>query len=514
LLFLLAVLGLLPACSREQIVSHLPGVIQADIENSPITLDPRFASDALSSRISELVFDSLVKLDANGRLVGHIAESIERPSPTELVFHLRHDVHFSDGRALTARDVVFTYVSVTEPANLSPKRAGFAQLQSIAAVDAYTVLVTTTRPYAPALEMGMLGIVPFGSPAVSHATAGELPVGSGPFRVRRFLRDEMVVLDRNPFRPLPPRAIRAIMFKVVPDPTVRALELAEGICDFSENNIEPFLVDYLNKRPGLRIVKSPGSTYQYLAFNFRDPHLRDIRVRRAIAYAIDRESIVHSVLRDTARVATGMLTPENWAYEPDVMQYPYDPAKARELLEEAGYQAARDGTRFTLVYKTTPEGRRLAEALQAMLKAVGIRLVVRSNEWATFYGDIQHGNFDLTSMQWVGINDPHHYFLVFDSKSTPPNGYNRGWYSNPEMDRLVEEGDAEIDSDRRRTIYSAVQKLAAEDLPYVSLWWQDNVAVMNDGLTGFTPYPNGSLRSLATLTLAPTHASGVAERAR
>ncbi len=486
-------------CSRGSATPA--GFIQVDIETSPTSLDPRFATDAISSRIDELVFDSLVRLDARGEFVKDLAESVERPSPTEIVFHLRPGVRFSDGRPLTARDVKYTYDSVLDPASLSVKRAGFQELKSITAPDNLTVVMTTRRPYAPALEMAMLGIVPQGTPA--RATrALEAPPGTGPFRLLQFVRDEKVVLGRNPYRPAGPSQIGGIVFKIVPDPTVRALEMAGGTCDLAENNIQPDLLDYLSGRPDLKIIRSPGTTYRYIAINFRDPRLRDLRVRRAIAYAIDRKAIVQSLLRGTARLASGMLSPENWAYDGGVMTYPYDPAKARELLEEAGYPAGPDGMRkLDFVYKTTPEGAALAETLQAMLRRVGIRLSIRTNEWATFYSDIQRGNFDLTSMEWVGIEDPHQYYLVFDSKMTPPRGLNRGDYSNPEMDRLVEAGDVSIDTAERRRIYAQVQQLAAADLPYISLWWKDNVVVMKRGLNGFKPYPNGSLVSLAPLRL-------------
>ena len=139
-----------------------------------------------------------------------------------------------------------------------------------------------------------------------------------------------------------------------------------------------------------------------------------------------------------------------------------------------------------------------------MLAEVGIELKIQTYEWPTFYSDIQRGNFDLTSLAWIGINDPHHYYMVFDSRMKPPNGLNRGGYSNPEMDRLLEEAEVTMDPARRKAIYAAVQKLAASDLPYVSLWWQDNVAVMSREVTGFEPYPNGSLRSFATLSLEPS----------
>jgi len=480
-----------------------PGYLQVDIETSPLSLDPRFGTDAMSSRIDELLFDSLVRLDPHQRLVGDLAASIERPTPTELVFHLRPGLRFSDGRRLVARDVKYSYESLLAPGSLSPRGAMFSELAAIAAPDDATVVMRTRRPYAPALEMAMLGIVPDGTPVTVRGTLGA-PPGSGPFAVAAFTRDEQVVLRRNPYRPAAAGSPRGIVFKIVPDPTVRALELAEGICDLAENNIEPDLLGYLGRQPGLTIERFPGTAYQYIAFNFRDPHLRDLRVRRAIAYALDRRAIVDQMRHRTARLASGMLSPENPYYTGDVMRYSYDPAKADALLDAAGYPRRADGWRgLAFVYKTTPEGARLAEVFQAMLRRVGIRLTVRVNEFGTFYGDIQRSDFDLMSLQWVGITDPHQYQMVFDSKMTPPHGLNRGDYSNPAMDRLVEAGDTTLDPAARRAIYRKVQQLAADDLPYLSLWWQDNVVVMQRGLEGFQPYPNGSLRSLADLRRGP-----------
>ncbi|MBF6567514.1 MAG: ABC transporter substrate-binding protein [Candidatus Binataceae bacterium] len=488
-----------------------PGYIQVDIETSPLNLDPRFATDAISGRIDELMFDSLVRLDQHQRFVGDLADQIERPGPTRLVFHLRRDVRFSDGRPLTARDIKYTYESTIDPRSLSSKRAGFAELAAIDTPDDFTVVFTTRGPYAPALEMAMLGIVPNGAAARPRGTVGT-PLGSGPFMLTAFVRDDQVLLRRNPYLPATAGTPAGIRFKIVPDPTVRALELVEGSCDLAENNIEPDLLAYLGRKPALVVDRYPGTAYQYLAFNFRDARLRDLRVRQAIAYAIDRRAIIDHLRDRTARAASGMLSPENEYYRGDVKLYPYDPTTADRLLDAAGYPRAADGMRaLEFVYKTTPEGARLAEVFQAMLRRVGIQLRVRVNEFGTFYGDIARGNFDLTSMQWVGINDPHHYYMVFDSRMTPPRGLNRGDYANPEMDRLVEAGDAELNSDRRRAIYLKVQQLAAADLPYVSLWWQDNVVVMQRGLDGLRPYPNGSLRSLTDIT---SRREPTSERAR
>ncbi len=489
-------------CHRSPVRRAPAGALQVDIETSPIALDPRFDADAISARIDELVYASLVRVDAHGNFVGELAESFERPTLTTIVFHLRRGLRFSDGRPLTARDVKYTYDSILDPATRSPKRAGLQALAAVTAPDDATVVMTTARPYAPALEMGMVGVVPYGTPPPG-AGAARFAAASGPFRIRSFARDESVVLARNPYRSYARDGVSGIVFKVVPDPTVRALELAEGVCDLAENNIQPDLLGYLGMRPELAIDITPGTTYFYLAFNFHNPHLRDQRVRRALAYAINRRALVGSLYKGTARVANGMLAPENWAYSADVTQYHYDPFKASRLLDEAGYPIGFDGTRpLSLIYKTTPEGRRLGEAIQGMLKQIGVHLDIRTNEFATFYGDIQRGNFDLFPLQWVGINDPHHYYMVFDSKMTPPAGNNRGGYSNPAMDRLLEAGDVTLDRAARREIYAQVQRLAADDLPYLSLWWIDNVVVRNRRLKGFVPYPNGSLRSLSVASLA------------
>jgi peptide/nickel transport system substrate-binding protein len=489
-------------CRSGRAASEAPvNFLRVDIDTSPLSLDPRYGTDAVSSRINELIFESLARVDEHGVINGELAESIERPSPAELVFHLRSGIRFSDGRALTARDVKYTYDSVLAPAAASPKRGDMGALKAVEAPDASTVKFITSRPYAAAMQWALLGVVPYGTQPARDNEAW--PRGSGPFRLGKLVRDQWVVLDRNPYRRADPSAIAGVAFKVVPDPTVCALELIRGNAQFAQNNLPPGLAAYLRGRRGLEIVQAPGSTYQYMEFNFRDPILADLRVRRAIAMAIDRNAIVSGIMRGTARVASGMLSPENWAYEPNVAHYTYDPQAASRLLDSAGYSIGPDGTRFTLVYTTTQgeERRLLAEAFAAMLARVGIGLRIKTFEWPTFYNDIQRGNFDVTSMAWIGISDPHHYYMVFDSAMTPPRGLNRSGYSNPRMDRLLRQAETAWDPAQRKAIYSEVQKLAAHDLAYISLWWQNNVAVMSRDVNGFRPFPNGSLRSFDDISL-------------
>jgi peptide/nickel transport system substrate-binding protein len=225
-----------------------------------------------------------------------------------------------------------------------------------------------------------------------------------------------------------------------------------------------------------------------------------------LALAIDRASIIHHLLKDYAIPATGLLSPLNWAYDGSVAQWPFDPEKARRLLDQAGYpdpDGAGPSPRFRLSYKTTNLDlrKRIAEALKEQLARVGIDLEVRTYEWGTFYNDIKQGNFHLYSLAWVGIMDPDIYYQLFHSRSIPPDGDNRGHYSNPVIDRLLEQGRTITDAGARKIIYSQVQRILAEELPYIPLWWSHNVVVQNAALRGFTPYPDGDLISLKKVSL-------------
>jgi peptide/nickel transport system substrate-binding protein len=306
----------------------------------------------------------------------------------------------------------------------------------------------------------------------------------------------------------PPRIAR-LRFRILPDGVVRALELASGTVHMVQNALEPDLLPWLAAQPGLELLLSPGTTFQYLGVNFRDPRLADRRVRQALAYCLDREGIARHLLRDTARPASGLLPPSHWAYEGAVASYPHDPARAEQLLVESGLgpQARREITRFSYKTSTVELRRRIAEVFQENLAAVGIGLDIRSYEWATFYADIRRGNFELYALAWVGVSDPDVYFRIFHSSMRPPAGNNRGEYSNRRMDALLEAARRTADRALRRRLYARAQRLAAEDLPVVPLWWADNVVVKSLALTGFAPAPDGDLASLATATFDPAAAT-------
>jgi peptide/nickel transport system substrate-binding protein len=246
------------------------------------------------------------------------------------------------------------------------------------------------------------------------------------------------------------------------------------------------MVEVLKNDQDLNVLQAEGTSYQYIAFNLSDPIFRDLRVRQAFAYGIDRAKIIKYLWRNQARAATGMLPPNNWAYEPNVKVYPYDPEKARQLLKEAGHE------RLTFTYRTSQDetGRLMASILQQELLEIGVTMEIRSNEFATFFADVLRGDFQVYSLRWIGgNNDPDIFNAVFHSKMVPPNGANRGRYSNPRVDELIESSRREPDLEKRKTGYGEIQRIVAEELPYLSLFYMDNVCVYNKRIDGVSLSP-------------------------
>lgn len=502
-----------------------PDTLVVALESAPAILDPRYTTDANSSLVSALVAAGLTRVNERAEPVPDLAAGWEVPSPLEYRFTLRADAAFTDGTPLTAADVVATYRAVLDPALGSPKREALAAIVDVDAPDPATVVVRLRAPTAAFLETANLGILP-----ASLARRGKLGpadvVGTGPFRIAAASPDGDVDLEAASAAGLEAApasgrspAIARVRFRVIPDGTVRALELASGSVHLVQNALEPDLLPWLAARPDLELVISPGTTFQYLGMNFRDPRLADRRVRQALAYALDRDALVHDLLRDTARPASGLLPPSHWAYTGDVASYTRDRARAASLLAASGLgpEALAAARRFSYKTSTVELRRRIAEVFQADLAAVDLLIDVRSYEWATFYADVRRGDFQLYALAWVGVADPDVYYRIFHSSMLPPAGSNRGAYANPRMDALLEAARATLDRDERRRLYADVQRLAADDLPVIPLWWADNVVVKSRRLTGFVPAPDGDLRSLATAHFAARsapHQDAVAAAAR
>ncbi len=472
----------------------------------PTQLDPRFATDAHSSRIGGLIFSSLTRIDGNGVHQPYLAESWLHPDSLTYVFELRHDFRFHDGTPVSAGDVAATYLALKAPSLSSPRAAMLSSVQSVEIEGEDRVVFRLGQPDASFMDATTFGILPARLAAAPRLDWREL-IGAGPYRLSDVADDRWVRLTAFAGYAGGAPPINEIEFKIVPDTTMRALELINNSVDLVQNGLDPDIVTWLRRNEhALSIRRDPSNSFQYLGMNLRHPALSRVAVRRAIAYAINREEIVRYVLKSTATTATGMLPPHHWAFSNAPRAYSYDPARARELLDRAGLgHPGGDPAvpRLKLSYKTTTQelSRRIAEVVADQLARVGIELEIFTYEWGTFYSDIKEGNFHLYSLSWVGVTDPDIYRLVYHSAMVPPAGNNRGRYSDQRMDKLTERGRLETSLDRRRRIYKRAQKLAARQLPYIPLWWPDNVVLNGPRLTGFTPHPSGDLFSLSEADL-------------
>jgi peptide/nickel transport system substrate-binding protein len=473
--------ALVPGCGRGRPEGTAIVVATA---NAPVNLDPRVGADEASQKAHQLLYGSLMRIDDNLEVVPDLAASLERPDPITYVVRLRRDVRFHNGRELTAADVVYTFGSFLDP-SFRGRSGAYRNLASVEARDRYTVVFTLKEPFGSFPVNLVMGIVQEGSGAANARD----PVGTGPYRLGRFVQDDRLVLapfDRY-FDGAP--ANDGVVIKVVPDDTMRGLELRKGTVDLVVNDLSPDVIWELRSEGRLRVQAAPGSDYAYLGLNLRDPILGHPEVRRAIGFAIDREAIVTHLRRGFATVAVGIIPPMSWAFEPDVFDFHHDPEEARRLLDRAGYpdpdgDGPRPRLRLSLKTSTSEVYRIQAAAIQHDLARVGIAVDVRSSEFQTLLTDVVRGNFQLYTLQWVGVTDPDMLRRVYHSLQVPPGGLNRVAYRNPDVDALIEAAATAIEVAERKRAYSRAQQLIAGDVPYVGLWYKTNVAVFQPDLEG------------------------------
>jgi peptide/nickel transport system substrate-binding protein len=452
--------------------------LRIGLASAPVTLDPRFATDATSSRINRLLYSRLVKFDERQLPVPDIA-SWQVLTPTQYRFTLQPDAAgrtFTDGSRLTAQDVKTTYEAILDPKNASPHRAALSMIQRIDVIDENTLDFHLSK--ADLLFPGYLviGILPAEKISEQYPFNRQ-PIGSGPFAFVAWPESGRLQLQRRHDQ-------QRISFIRVSDATVRVLKLLRGEVDMLQNDLSPELITFLQKKDNINVVRARGSNFTYLGFNLTDEIAGQEDVRRAIALAIDRKKIIQYVMGNAARPASALLPPMHWAGNPTLASIEYDPDAARTLLAKHGYGPKHP---LTITYKTSTNAFRvrLATVLQSQLKDVGINVDLRSYDWGTFYGDIKAGNFQMFSLSWVGIKTPDIFRYVFHSKSVPPNGANRGRFVDTTVDRLIAVAGNAESLEAQAESYRRLQERLLDSLPYVPLWYEDHVFVSRKGISGY-----------------------------
>jgi peptide/nickel transport system substrate-binding protein len=470
------------------------------LASSPTNLDPGVGLDESSQRVHQLVFSSLLRIDEHLRNVPDLAVRFEMQDPQTYIAEIPPGVRFHDGREMTSEDVAYTFRRFLDPAFVSGRKGAYQDLEAVDVVDRHTVAFRLSRPSGSfAANLTNIGIVPAGSGATQSAT----PIGSGPYRLTEFVPDDHVTLAAfdGYYRGRPQND--GLVFKVVPDETMRSLELRKGDVDLVVNDVAPDLVHGLSRQAALSVITGPGTDYAYIGLNLRDPILRDVRVRQAIGYAIDRDAIVRFLQRDLARETPGIIPSMSWAYDDGTFRFTHDVKRAMALLDAAGYPDP-DGAgpqprlRLTLKTSTVERYRVQAAALQQQFASVGIALELRSHEFATLFADVIRGNVQLYTLVFTGgsVADPDILRRVFHSTQIPPGGFNRAHYANAEVDRRLDMATAAVDEADRRRHYADAQRLIAADAPMIPLWARTNVAVARSNLTGVTLTPVGDFAFL------------------
>jgi peptide/nickel transport system substrate-binding protein len=462
---------LLVACQKS---STQHAEINFAIAQMPLNCDPRYATDAASERVNRLIYQPLIDFDASAIPAPILARG-DAVSNLAYRFSLQKKVTFHNGEPLTAQDVKATYDSLLNLKD-SPHTAEFANIESIKVEDENTILFTLKQADKHFIEKLIIGILPKSLIEQNHDFAHN-PVGSGALKFVSW-QNKLTLRRINDNQ--------IINLTEVKDPTVRVLKLLRGEADLIQGDLPPELVKHLQNQPEITVKTAVGANYSYLGLNFNDPVLKQLKVRQAIAHAINRQDIIAKVMVKNTREADQILPPEHYTNaNKSLPPYDYNPTLAKKLLLEAGVKIP-----LKLVYKTSTDAQRvrIATILQAQMAQAGIDLEIRSLDWGTFFADVKQGNFQLFGLTWVGIKTPEIYTKAFGSQNFPPNGFNRGRYADAELDELLAD---ENWSDATTRIHN--------QLPYIPLWYEGQFAAFGKNISHYNPKPDGNWDDLATI---------------
>ncbi|HET9711810.1 MAG TPA: ABC transporter substrate-binding protein [Pyrinomonadaceae bacterium] len=486
------------------------------------TIDPIGSPtvDAASERIRTLLFNTLVKKDEKFDYTGELASDIKRSDDgLTYTFTLRDGVKFHDERLLTSDDVKYT-LDLVFSSNFA-KSASFYEgigadkrsyIKSIEAPDPRTIVVTLAKPW-----IGLLSnLVPIAIiPKDSYESQKTHPLGTGPYKFIRYDNSQQVC-DAEGFADYWEGALKIqnIRVRVIPDMNALQAELQSGRVDIAPmpTSLSPDAVKRLEQDPNLQVKAFQGSNVILLTFNTSSPPMDNVKVRQAIAYSIDRASLIKNLLLGYGKIAHSIIPEESWSYSPG-QTYSYDPAMAKRLLDEAGFRDPDgDGPRMRfdkpVVYKVSGSsiaGRQYAGVVQNYLKEVGIPAEIQTPEINTLLDEQRRGNFQIAYSQWVGGNqDPIFYKDLFATSEIPTEtrpSRNRSRYSNPELDALLDQAVNTFDRQKGKELYVKIQEIVSRDVPVFPWWYQSNIVIAKKNVGNIQVNASGDWGFVKNLTV-------------
>lgn len=460
------------AISPEQLARARAGELVIGFQDDAQNLDPRKARISPDLRVTTLIHSALLRATSSG-LVPDLAESWELPDPSTYVFHLRSDVHFQDGSALTASDVKYTYDTIRDPAFGSPDLGTFAAVEDIETPDPQTVIFHLKKPNVALLAELNKGIVSQAYAEANPAAANLEPLGSGPYKFVEWVPNTRIVLEANPdyFGGQPP--FKKITFIPIVDNNVRSLRFEAGAIDLLYTaGVSD--VTRLRDMADVNVYTVPGTTADFIQINTCNEPLSDVNVRRAIDLAIDRSQIVEGVYFGGAQPGTSPIVPSSAFHNADLQPTTRDVVKAKQLLADAGYP---DGITITLEQLAETTVNQYSQLVQAQLAEAGIMLNLEPREAATIIRDWTTANYQLMSFQLGARFDPDTVLYPrFHSSSKVPNG-NNTCYENADVDQLLDAARSETDDIKRHEMYARVQEVLASELPILILTYRPEFVV-------------------------------------
>jgi peptide/nickel transport system substrate-binding protein len=492
--------------AAEDVPSYGDAIVVASIGDAR-TLVPVLASDSASSEICGMLFNGLVKYDKDVNIVGDLAESWDVSSDgLEITFHLRKNVRWHDGAPFTSGDVEFTYRKLVDPSVKTPYSGDFERVSKLEVIDDNTLKVIYKEPFSPGLASWGMWIMPrhiLQNEDLNKTGFSRHPVGTGPYKFKAWKTGEKIELVSNHdyFEGRP--YIDRYIYRVIPDDATIFLELQTQGVDQAGLSPLQYTRQTDNKffRGRYSKFRYPSFGYTYLAYNLADPKFQDVRVRNAINYAINKQEMVDAVFFGLAKVTTGPFLTGSWAYNENVRPAPFDPGKARSLLSEAGWKDANgDGWveklgktfEFTLIVNQGNTDRlRSAEMIQKYLKDIGIRMKIRVLEWSALINEfLNKKRFEAVLMGWFLGRDPDNYDIWHSSK-TREGEFNFIGYSNPEVDRLLEDARRTFDQAKRRESYHRVHEILYSEQPYTFLYSAEALPIVSSRFRGVEASPIG-----------------------